>query len=72
MRRMATFAAAGTLLLAAALGTAACTKNTGRGAAIGAATGAGLGALGGGGIVRGAATGAAVGGAGGYIYDKVK
>ncbi len=72
MRRAMTLAATGMMLLAAASGTAACSENVGRGAAIGAATGAGLGALGGGGIVRGAATGAAVGAAGGYVYDKVR
>lgn len=62
---------AATALLALAT-TTACTENSGRGAAVGAATGAGLGALGNGGILRGAATGAIVGGAGGYIYDQVK
>jgi hypothetical protein len=60
------------LMVVACLGTAACTKNTGRGAAIGGAAGAGLGALSGGGILSGAAKGAAVGAAGGFIYDKVR
>ena len=59
------------VLLATALGSTACTENTGRGAAIGAAAGAGLGVLNGG-IIRNAATGAAVGAAGGYIYDQVR
>jgi hypothetical protein len=59
------------VLLGTALGSNACTENTGRGAAIGAAAGAGLGALNGG-IIRSAATGAAVGAAGGYIYDQVR
>mgnify|MGYP001469225214 CR=1 FL=1 len=60
------------LLAATLLGSTACTRHSREGAAIGAVTGAGLGALGGHGIFRGAATGAVVGGAGGYIYDKVK
>ena len=65
-------AAVAGLLLAGLLGVTACTENTGRGAAVGAAAGAGLGALGHGGIVSGAAKGAVVGGVGGFIYDKVK
>jgi hypothetical protein len=60
------------LVLGGMLGVTACTENTGRGAAVGAAAGAGLGALGNGGIISGAAKGAAVGAAGGFIYDKVK
>ena len=59
------------LLLAAGLGAAACTSHTGEGAALGAATGAGLGALSGRGVLASAATGAAVGGAGAVIYDKL-
>ena len=59
-------------LLAAAIGVAGCSENTGKGAAIGAAGGAGLGALGPGSILGNAAAGAAAGAAGGYIYDKVK
>ena len=59
-------------LLAAGLGSAACTPHTGEGAALGAAAGAGLGALSGRGILGGAATGAVAGGAGGYIYDRAK
>ena len=58
-------------LLAASLGLASC-GNTGKGAAIGAAGGAGLGALGPGSVLGNAATGAAVGGATGFIYDRVK
>jgi hypothetical protein len=58
-------------LFATCLGTTACTENTGKGAAIGAAAGAGLGVLNGG-IIRNAATGAALGAAGGYIYDQVR
>ena len=72
MREGRTFVTAALLAAAVTLGAAACTQNTGRGAAIGAATGAGVGALGGGGVIRGAATGAAVGAAGGYVYDKVR
>jgi hypothetical protein len=67
MRPARAFLAAGLTL--AMLGTAACTPNTGKGAAIGAAAGAGLGALNGTGIIRNAATGAVVGAAGGFIYD---
>lgn len=67
MRPARAFLAAG--LIAAMLGTAACTPNTGKGAAIGAAAGAGLGALNGTGIVGNAAKGAVVGAAGGFIYD---
>ena len=59
-------------LVAMTLAVGACTQNTGKGAAIGAAAGAGLGALNGRGIISGAATGAVVGGAGGFIYDKVR
>ena len=59
------------LLLAAGLGSAACTSHTGEGAALGAAAGAGLGALSGRGVLGSAATGAVVGGAGGFIYDKL-
>jgi osmotically inducible lipoprotein OsmB len=59
------------VLLATGLGTTACTENTGKGAAIGAAAGAGLGVLNGG-IIRNTATGAALGAAGGYIYDRVR
>ena len=58
-------------LLAAGLGSAACTPHMGQGAALGAAAGAGLGALGGRGVLGSAATGAAVGGAGALIYDKL-
>jgi osmotically inducible lipoprotein OsmB len=58
-------------LLVAALTLSAC-GNTGKGAAIGAAAGAGVGALGGGSVLGNAATGAVVGGAGGFIYDQVK
>jgi len=57
------------LILPALLLLGACSENMGRGAALGAATGAGLGVLGHGGIVSGAAKGAAVGAAGGFIYD---
>jgi osmotically inducible lipoprotein OsmB len=59
------------MVLAAALATTACTENSGKGAAIGAAAGAGVGLLNGG-IIRNTATGAILGGAGGYIYDQVK
>ena len=58
-------------LLAAGLGSAACTPHMGEGAALGAAAGAGLGALSGRGVLASAATGAAVGGAGAVIYDKL-
>jgi hypothetical protein len=61
-------AAAVSLMLA----TAACSGNTGKGAAIGAAGGAGLGAVTGHGILGSAATGAIVGGASGFIYDQLK
>jgi hypothetical protein len=64
-----TLAASG--LLIAALALSAC-GNTGKGAAIGAAAGAGVGALGAGSVLGNAATGAIVGGAGGFIYDQVK
>ena len=60
------------LLLVGLLGVGACTENTGRGAAIGAAAGAGIGALGPGSILGNAATGAVAGAAGGFIYDQVK
>ena len=59
------------VLLATGLGTTACTENTGKGAAVGAAAGAGLVVLNGG-IIRNTATGAALGAAGGYIYDQVR
>jgi predicted small secreted protein len=59
------------LLAALAFPLAACTKNTGRGAAVGAAGGAAIGALGGGSVVGGAAKGAAAGAAGGFIYDTI-
>ena len=57
------------LLLTAMLATTACSQNTGRGALIGGAAGAGLGALTGGSIVGNAASGAVAGGAGGFLYD---
>ena len=60
------------LALAGALALAGCSESTGKGAAIGAAGGAGLGALGPGSILGNAAAGAAAGAAGGYIYDQVK
>jgi osmotically inducible lipoprotein OsmB len=59
------------LLAVLALPLAACTENTGRGAAVGAAGGAAIGALGGGSVVGGAARGAAAGAAGGFIYDTI-
>ena len=59
-------------MLAAGLATAGCEGNVGKGAAIGAAGGAGLGALGPGSVLGNAAAGAAAGAAGGYIYDRVK
>jgi osmotically inducible lipoprotein OsmB len=62
----------GGALLAALLGVAACSEHTGTGAAIGAATGAGIGLLGPGNVLGNAAAGAAIGGAGGYIYDQTK
>lgn len=68
MRVVRTLVAA--LLLAGSLTIAACTPNTTRGAVLGAAAGAGLGALGHGGIVGNAAKGAAIGGVGGFIYDQ--
>ena len=49
----------------------ACTENTGKGAAVGAAGRAAVGVLTGGGVVSGAAKGAAAGAAGGFIYDKL-
>lgn len=60
------------MALAAGLGLGACSGNTGKGAAIGAAGGAGVGALGPGSVLGNAAAGAAAGAAGGYIYDRVK
>jgi hypothetical protein len=59
-------------MLSAPLGLAGCGGNATKGAAIGAAGGAGLGALGPGSVLGNAAAGAAVGGAAGYIYDRVK
>jgi hypothetical protein len=59
-------------LVALALGAAGCDSNVGKGAAIGAAGGAGVGALGPGSVLGNAAAGAAAGAAGGYIYDRVK
>jgi osmotically inducible lipoprotein OsmB len=59
------------VLLAMGLGTTACSENMGKGAAVGAAAGAGLGLMNGG-VIRSAATGAALGAAGGYIYDQVR
>lgn len=67
MRSVLAMALAGFL----ALGTAACTENTGKGAAIGAAAGAGAGLLTGDFLGK-TAIGAGVGAAGGYIYDKAK
>jgi osmotically inducible lipoprotein OsmB len=64
--RLVAIAFAGALLT-----TTACSENTGKGAAIGAAGGAAVGVLNGG-IISKAATGAAVGAAGGFIYDQVK
>ena len=61
---------AGLLLAAPAL--AGCESNVGKGAAIGAAGGAGLGAVGPGSVLGNAALGAAAGAAGGFIYDQVK
>ena len=61
---------AGSLLAAPAL--AGCDSNVGKGAAIGAAGGGGIGALGPGSVLGNAALGAAAGAAGGFIYDKVK
>lgn len=58
-------------IVIATLGLGGC-GNTGKGAAIGAAGGAGLGALGPGSILGNAAAGAAAGAAGGFIYDRVK
>jgi osmotically inducible lipoprotein OsmB len=59
-------------LVAGALALGGCGSNAGRGAAVGAAGGAGLGALGPGSVLGNAAAGAAIGGAGGYIYDRAK
>ena len=62
----------GGVMVVALLAGTGCSGNTGKGAAIGAAGGAGLGALGAGSILGNAAAGAAAGAAGGYIYDQVK
>jgi hypothetical protein len=59
-------------LVVAMLATAGCSENTGRGAAVGAAAGAGVGLLGSGSVLGNAAKGAAVGAAGGFIYDQLK
>ena len=59
-------------LVAGTLALGGCGGNASKGAAIGAAGGAGLGALGPGSVLGNAAAGAAIGGAGGYIYDRVK
>lgn len=59
-------------VLLAAPGLAGCDSNVGKGAAIGAAGGAGIGALGPGSVLGNAALGAAAGAAGGFVYDKVK
>lgn len=56
-------------LLALPLG--ACSENVGRGAAIGGAGGAAVGAIGSGSILGNAARGAAAGAAGGFIYDQL-
>ncbi len=56
-------------LLAVPLG--ACSENVGRGAAVGAAGGAAVGAIGSGSIIGNAARGAAAGAAGGFIYDQL-
>lgn len=69
MRKIRTYLAIGLLAVMPAL--AACTENSGKGAAIGAAAGAGLGAVTGNGIFGSAAKGAVAGGAGGFIYDMV-
>jgi hypothetical protein len=70
---MATFRALTMMLvLSLTLLLGACSANMGRGAAVGAAGGAGLGALGvGDGILSNAVKGAAVGAAGGFIYDRL-
>jgi hypothetical protein len=60
------------MLLVVGLGLGGCSGNTGKGAAIGAVGGAGLGALGPGSVLGNAAAGAAAGAAGGFIYDQVK
>ncbi len=62
----------GMAAIAAMLAATGCSENTGKGAAIGAAGGAGLGALGQGSILGNAAAGAVAGGAGGFIYDQLK
>ena len=67
MRRTRALAVAA--VLATLVGTTACSENSGRGAAIGAAAGAGVGLLNGG-IIRNAAVGAGLGAAGGFIYDQ--
>jgi hypothetical protein len=69
MRRTRALAVAA--VLATLVGTTACSGNSGRGAAIGAAAGAGVGLLNGG-IIRNAAVGAGLGAAGGFIYDQVR
>jgi hypothetical protein len=61
-----------TMLVASLPVLSACTENMGRGAAIGAAAGAGLGAVTDRGILGSAAKGAAAGAAGGFIYDMVR
>lgn len=58
--------------LVAMLAVAACTENSGRGAAVGGLAGAGIGAVTAGSILGSAATGAVLGGAGGYVYDKAR
>jgi hypothetical protein len=70
MRRVRSWLVAA--LMAASGTLAGCDSNVGRGATIGAAGGAGLGALGPGSVLGNAAAGAAIGGGAGYIYDQVK
>lgn len=65
MRRLALML----VVAALAVPVAGCTENVGRGAAVGAAGGAAVGILSGGGVVSSAAKGAAAGAAGGFIYD---
>jgi osmotically inducible lipoprotein OsmB len=60
------------MLVAGLLAVAGCSSDTGTGAAVGAATGAGIGLLGPGSVLGNAAAGAALGGAGGYIYGQTK
>ncbi len=67
MRRLAALA----VLAALALPLGACSENMGRGAAIGAAGGAAVGAVGRGSHNGNAARGAAAGAAGGFIYDQL-